>query len=155
MILWQKEISKTAVADMKHLRRITSLEELPSSKKLIEYIKLGMYFNEPTTKLPPREKRAIAEKTPADLAASLRANPKARMTFEAFAPSKRKDYIFWITAAKTPETREIRIKTAINWVAQGKPRNWKYELKIRSSKRWRPRAERFFSGIRFEWLKRV
>ena len=39
------------------------------------------------------------------------------------------EYIDWITEAKAKETRVRRLQTAIEWMAQGKTRNWKYERK--------------------------
>jgi uncharacterized protein YdeI (YjbR/CyaY-like superfamily) len=33
----------------------------------------------------------------------------------------------WISDAKQDATRERRITTAVAWIAQGKPRNWKYQ----------------------------
>jgi uncharacterized protein YdeI (YjbR/CyaY-like superfamily) len=126
--LIKKKVGKKAVDDLKHMRKITLLEELPPDKVITEYIKLAMHFNEPTTKLPPREKRSTALKVPADLTSALRANKKAQATFNAFTPSKKKDYVFWITGAKTDATRESRIETAVEWMAEGKSRNWKYEM---------------------------
>jgi uncharacterized protein YdeI (YjbR/CyaY-like superfamily) len=122
-----KKNGKKAKDDLKSWRRISSLEELPSEKDLSAYIKLAMHFNEPTTKLPPREKRSTPLKVPSDLMSALRANPKALATFNAFTPTKKKDYIYWITGAKTEDTRERRMETAIDWMNEGKSRNWKYE----------------------------
>ena len=65
-------------------------------------------------------------RTPADLTAALKKNAKARATFAAFSPSRKGEYIQWITEAKRDETRRKRLATAIEWMAEGKPRNWKY-----------------------------
>ena len=64
---------------------------------------------------------------PADLAAALKKNAKAAATFEGFSYSSRKEYVEWITGAKRDETRAQRLATAIEWLAEGKRRNWKYE----------------------------
>ncbi len=125
--LIRRKLGKKAKDDLKLFRRISLLEELPSERDLLAYIKLAMHFNEPTTKLPPREKRSTPVKVPKELTYALQANPKALATFESFPPSKRKDYIFWILDAKTEQTRERRLETAIDWMSQGKSRNWKYE----------------------------
>jgi uncharacterized protein YdeI (YjbR/CyaY-like superfamily) len=66
---------------------------------------------------------------PADLAAALKKNAKARATFDGFPPSHRRDYLAWITEAKTDATRKKRLATTIEWLAQGKPRNWKYMVR--------------------------
>jgi uncharacterized protein YdeI (YjbR/CyaY-like superfamily) len=64
---------------------------------------------------------------PADLRAALRKNKKAHDAFEAFSPSHRREYLEWITEAKTEATRERRLNTALEWIADGKSRNWKYQ----------------------------
>jgi uncharacterized protein YdeI (YjbR/CyaY-like superfamily) len=125
--LIKKKNGKKAIEDLKLLRRISLLEELPSERDLVAYFQLAMHFNEPTTKLPPREKRSAPMKVPGELTSALRANPKALKTFNSFTPSKKKDYIYWIIGAKTEETRERRLETAIDWMNAGKSRNWKYE----------------------------
>jgi uncharacterized protein YdeI (YjbR/CyaY-like superfamily) len=66
---------------------------------------------------------------PADLAAALKNKAKARSGYDALSPSHKREYIEWITEAKTDETRARRLAQAIEWMAEGKPRNWKYERK--------------------------
>jgi len=66
---------------------------------------------------------------PADLAKALKTSAAAAKTFDAFAPSHRREYIEWITEAKREETRLKRVKQAVEWLAEGKSRNWKYEKK--------------------------
>ena len=56
-------------------------------------------------------------------------NKKAKLVFENFAWSHKKEYLEWITGAKTEETRNKRMATALAWLAEGKSRNWKYERK--------------------------
>ena len=53
-------------------------------------------------------------------------NNAASATFEKFSPSHRREYVEWITEAKTPATRTRRLEQAVEWIAEGKPRNWKY-----------------------------
>ena len=64
---------------------------------------------------------------PEDLAAGLKKNKAAAATFEEFSPSHRKEYIEWITEARRDETRQKRLSTTLEWLAEGKSRNWKYE----------------------------
>ena len=54
---------------------------------------------------------------------------KALAAFEASSPSHRREYIEWITEAKSAATRERRMATAVEWIREGKGRNWKYEKK--------------------------
>jgi uncharacterized protein YdeI (YjbR/CyaY-like superfamily) len=65
-------------------------------------------------------------KVPTDLAAALKKNKAAAKAFESFSNSHRREYIEWITEAKRDETRQKRVATTIEWLAEGKPRNWKY-----------------------------
>jgi uncharacterized protein YdeI (YjbR/CyaY-like superfamily) len=79
----------------------------------------------PARPKPPGKKKPEA-KTPPDLAARLKTSKKAAATWENFAPSHRREYVDWITEAKRPETREQRLETTLEWLAEGKQRNWKY-----------------------------
>jgi uncharacterized protein YdeI (YjbR/CyaY-like superfamily) len=109
--------------------RITKLSDLPSKKVLTGYIKKAMELNEAGVKSPARSKEKAPKPEPVapdDLAAALDRNPAARAAFDKFSPSHKREYIEWITEAKTAATRTRRIETAIEWMAEGKPRNWKY-----------------------------
>jgi uncharacterized protein YdeI (YjbR/CyaY-like superfamily) len=108
--------------------RITRLEDLPSKKVLTGYIKAAMKLNDDGVKAPTRLKSKAPKEVvvPDDLASSLGANKKALAAFEKFSPSHKREYIEWITEAKTEATRSRRLTTAIEWMAEGKPRNWKY-----------------------------
>jgi uncharacterized protein YdeI (YjbR/CyaY-like superfamily) len=67
---------------------------------------------------------------PDDLAAALKKNKAAQKAFDSFtAPSHRREYVEWITSAKQEETRKRRIAQAVEMLAAGKTRNWKYETK--------------------------
>jgi uncharacterized protein YdeI (YjbR/CyaY-like superfamily) len=64
---------------------------------------------------------------PSDLRAALRDHPKASAVFAAFPPSHQREYVEWITGARQAETRARRLATAVEWIALGRHRNWKYE----------------------------
>lgn len=64
---------------------------------------------------------------PAEFEAALNMNAVAKATLEGFAPSHRREYVEWISEAKRLETRDKRIAQAIEWLNEGKKRNWKYE----------------------------
>jgi len=111
---------------MGHFGRITSIGDLPAEKKLIGYVRRAAELNERGV-----QKKRVARGTqkvtvPADLKSALAKNAKARKTFENFSYSHKKEYVEWITGAKRDETRKKRLKTAIQWLAQGKPQNWRY-----------------------------
>jgi len=115
---------------MGHFGRITKLADLPSKKVLSGYIKQAMKLNEDGVKSPsrmkPKEKTPRELVVPDDLASALRANGAASATFEKFSPSHRREYVEWVTEAKTQATRTRRLEQAVQWLAEGKPRNWKY-----------------------------
>jgi uncharacterized protein YdeI (YjbR/CyaY-like superfamily) len=109
--------------------RITAVGELPSAKELSMYIKQGIELNAKVgqAKRPATKSAKPALRMPPDFARALRATPKANRMFADFSPSKKKEYVEWIVDAKTEETRERRMETAVEWIAQGKSRNWKYQ----------------------------
>ena len=81
-------------------------------------------------KLPSRKKKPVEElPVPSYLLAAFKKNKQAETAFKNFAPSHRREYILWLTEAKTDETRDKRLAQAIEWMAEGKPRNWKYMKK--------------------------
>jgi uncharacterized protein YdeI (YjbR/CyaY-like superfamily) len=124
------EVARSEEA-MGHLGKITSLKDLPSDKKLVSYIIEAMKLNEQGVKLPPKPKTTVNKivEVPEDLLKALAKNKKAQKVFEAFAYSHKKEYVQWICEAKTEPTRNNRIATAVEWIAEGKGRNWKYERK--------------------------
>lgn len=116
---------------MGHLGKITSLKDLPSDKKITGYIKEAMMLNDKGIKLPSKTRTAEKKEivVPDYFTKALAKNKKANQVFENFAYSHKKEYLQWITEAKTEETRNKRMNTAIEWIAEGKGRNWKYERK--------------------------
>ena len=109
--------------------KIHSFEEMPSDKALLSYIRQAVALNESGEKVTKKKTPRKALPMPADLKALLAKNGKARATFDAFPPSHQREYIEWITEAKRDETRQKRLATTMEWLAEGKPRNWKYMRK--------------------------
>ena len=110
--------------------RITSLSELPSNARIRSLVKQAMELTDSGTANTARKKSPVAKKPvrmPNDLAAALAKHKTAAAAFAAFPPSQRREYIEWITEAKTTATRERRLLTAIEWLTDGKTRNWKYQ----------------------------
>lgn len=114
---------------MGNFGRITSTKDLPARKVLIGYLKQARQLHDDGVK-SERPKRSTEKKelvVPDYFTAALKKNKKAQTTFEGFSYSHRKEYVQWVAEAKTDETRERRIKTSLEWLAEGKARNWKYE----------------------------
>jgi len=119
---------------MGSLGRITDLKDLPSDKRMLGWIRQAAGFidrGEYTSPIAARNKVVKAPKTPLaiapEFASALQKNKKATAAFAEFSPSCKREYAEWIADAKRPETRNKRIATAIDWIAEGKQRNWKYQ----------------------------
>lgn len=110
--------------------RITSVKDLPSDAAMVRLVKQACALNEAGVKLPKRPTtKKPPPKAPADFAAALKKARGAKANYEAFSPSHQREYIEWITEAKADDTRARRIAQAVEWIAEGKSRNWKYERK--------------------------
>ena len=110
---------------MGNMGRITSLKDLPPDNVLIDFIKQAKKLNDEGVKLPPKPKKVHAGlKVPLYFTAALKKNKKAQTHFENFSPSEKRDYVEWITEAKSDETRDSRMKLAIEWMSEGKRRNF-------------------------------
>jgi uncharacterized protein YdeI (YjbR/CyaY-like superfamily) len=119
---------------MGSLGRIASLKDLPGDKQLLGWIRQAAAFIDSgnyTSPIAARHKVVKAPKAapeaPTEFAVALKKDKKASAGFAALSPSCQREYIAWIADAKRPETRDKRISTAIEWIAQGKQRNWKYQ----------------------------
>lgn len=117
-------VGETAMGQLGKIRR---LEDLPDKYVLIRYVQEAMNMIDSGVKLP---KKIVAEESniliPKDLQQALSQNDKAQATFDSFSNSNKKEYISWITEAKTEKTRLSRLETTIEWLSEGKVRNWKY-----------------------------
>ncbi|PZP28683.1 MAG: hypothetical protein DI603_18545 [Roseateles depolymerans] len=127
---WQREGAEPGQPGaMGDLGRITSLADLPPPAELARRIRAAaalLQAGAPRAARPTRGPRPTLS-MPDDLAAALAANPAARQHYQAFAPSKQRDYLEWVLEAKREDTRARRIAQAVAWLAEGKSRNWKYE----------------------------
>lgn len=112
---------------MSSFGKITSRKDLPSDKRLKELIRKAVELNEAGIKVERMPKKDL--EIPAILTKALKKAPAAKKTFDEFPTSKRRDYVDWINEAKTDATREKRLATTIEQLAEGKSRNWKYEKK--------------------------
>lgn len=122
-------IDARAEKAMGQFGRITSLDDLPAAKEFARHIAQAMKLQDAGAKVPSRAR--TAEKTalaiPAAFMAKLKKHKKALATFEAFTYSRKKEYVEWYAQAKTDATRERRLAQAVEWMAEGKSRRWKYE----------------------------
>lgn len=129
---WKASLMQTVPGDkpggMGHFGRIASISETRTARALVRMVKEAVALNDAAVKVPRAMKpRKASARTPADLTAALGRSRKAAERFNALGPSHKREYIEWITDAKTDETRRRRLETALAWIAEGKNRNWKYE----------------------------
>lgn len=108
--------------------RIATVADLPTKAQLTRLLRKAAALNASGAKAPRPARRPRPEAdVPTDLATALAGHAKARATFEAFSPSRRREYVEWIVEAKGKDTRARRLASAVAWMAEGKSRNWKYE----------------------------
>jgi len=138
---WGAEIGEVLREDgvvqeggMGSLGRIASFKDLPPDRQLLGYIRQAAVFIESgqgDTWVAVQRRVVKAPKpvleVPAEFTAALRRDRKATAAYAAFSPSCQREYVEWIAGAKRPETRERRIAQAVEWIAEGKQRNWKYQ----------------------------
>ena len=107
--------------------RLTKVGEIPPVAQVLRMVRAAAASNRSGEKAPakPRTARpAIA--MPKEFRAAMGKSVQAKATYEAFSPSQHREYLEGITEAKTEATRDKRIATAVEWLAEGKTRMWKY-----------------------------
>ncbi|RFZ85822.1 hypothetical protein DYU05_09580 [Mucilaginibacter terrenus] len=116
--------------------KLTSIADIPDADILVWYIKQAMAQKDAAgpVKAKPAAKKVTGPKpanttldTPNYLAELFISNPEAKAYFDKFSPSQKKEYITWFEDAKTTATRDKRLKEGIEWMNEGKTRNWKYK----------------------------
>jgi uncharacterized protein YdeI (YjbR/CyaY-like superfamily) len=119
---------------MGSLGRLTRVENLPAHKQMLSLLRQAAAFidsGQYTSPIAARNKVVKAPKpaveAPPEFSRALKANKKASAAFTAFSPSCKREYVEWIADAKREETRDKRIATAIEWISEGKQRQWKYQ----------------------------
>lgn len=120
---------------MGHLGRITSLKDLPSDKKLTEYILEAMKLNKEGIKISAKTKVSGVQKKlviPDYFMKILEKNKRALKTFNNISTSHKREYIDWIVEAKREDTRKRRISLTKQLLADGKSLHWKYQKKNKS-----------------------
>ena len=101
-------------------------EDLPARRELVRLFKAAARLNASGAPSPARRTAKPPPALPEDLAAALSSNAAARTHWQAFTPGKQREYVDWLLEAKRAETRQKRLATAVEWIAEGKSRHWKY-----------------------------
>jgi uncharacterized protein YdeI (YjbR/CyaY-like superfamily) len=111
--------------------RLTSIDDLPDDGMLAPMFARALKLIDDGVKPPHVVGRGKHPKPAIGMApafqSALEASTSAKTVFDGFPPSQQREYLDWIVNAKREETREKRIAQAVEWLAEGKRRNWKYE----------------------------
>lgn len=124
----QGESSGAESEGMGDFGKMQSMADLPTGAAITKILKARMKTIENGVAKPRKAPKPPPD-VPPDLAKALKASKPAAKVFSAFSPSSQRDYVEWITEAKTDATRARRLVQAVEWIAEGKPRNWKYMKK--------------------------
>jgi len=126
LTLWKMGEPAKEAEGMGQFGKLTSLTDLPDDAELVRLIQATAQARETA---PPRPRKSPKPELPVpeELTAAFAGNAKAKATWDAFAPSHRREYSEWIGEAKRPETRAARVAQTLEWLAEGKQRNWKYQ----------------------------
>lgn len=123
-------LEKSGRTAMGHLGKIKAIEDMPKIKPFLNLIVEAMKCIDEDRKADKpvtREKKTF--ETPVSFLEALKKNAAAAAHYNKFSATKKKDYLEWFAEAKTDSTLNKRISTAIEWLSEGKSRNWKYEKK--------------------------
>ncbi len=106
-------------------RKNTTKWSATNLKRIEKMVAEGCMTQAGLDKIPPgvRALPAVSSRSlevPPLLAEALAANPEAQRTFDALAPSYRRNYIHWIGDARREQTRQRRLAEALSLLAQGK-----------------------------------
>jgi len=130
---WKQSVMMAGLDDrsaeaMGHFGRLTSLKDLPPRRLLKALICRAMALNAARATLPtrPKRRRRAPPRVPGYLRDALRGKRAALATFKGLSPSGQREYIEWLEEAKRAHTQRRRLATALAWLSQGKPRNWRY-----------------------------
>ncbi|MBA4354511.1 MAG: hypothetical protein C0409_07435 [Novosphingobium sp.] len=110
-------------------RQIASMEDLAEDSLIEERLRAAVERLS-SAAAQPKKKVAAAPKPVPDMpsAFSQALTVAASMDrFDTMAPGYRREYIEWVADAKTDATRDKRIAQAVEWIGEGKHRNWKYQ----------------------------
>jgi uncharacterized protein YdeI (YjbR/CyaY-like superfamily) len=138
---WGAEIGRVLIEEgvvqkggMGSLGKVTSVTELPPDKKFLGYVRqaaalidIGQGENRIAVSRRVVKAPKPALEVPPEFTVALRKDRKAIAAYTAFSPSCQREYVEWIADAKRSETRDRRIVQAVEWIAEGKQRNWKYQ----------------------------
>ncbi len=107
--------------------KILSCDDLPPSASLQALLLQAAALDaSPVVAAPRRRPVPVSLAMPEVLAQALQQHDQAGSFFRQMTITQQNDYIQWLLDAKTDVTRQKRLDTIIQWLAEHKTRNWKY-----------------------------
>jgi uncharacterized protein YdeI (YjbR/CyaY-like superfamily) len=116
-----------AMDAMGNFGKLRSLDDLPAEGDFAKLLASAVIAMDSGVK--PERKHGLKPSPPMHpaFAAALAENPAAQATLDGFPPSAQREYLEWVYEAKQEATRQKRIAQAVEWLAEGKRRHWKYQ----------------------------
>jgi uncharacterized protein YdeI (YjbR/CyaY-like superfamily) len=108
------------------MSKVATLADMPDERTLVKMAAEAAALNAAGVKVKRVTKARPALDAPAYMLAAIKKNKKAQKTYDAFSPSARREYVEWVTEAKSDATRDRRLETTVQWLSEGKIRNWQY-----------------------------
>ena len=110
-------------------RKLASIDDLAEDAMIEELLRAAVVRLSSTAAQPKKKVSSGAKPMPEMLDAFSDALIAAMVLdrFKAMPPGYRREYIDWVAEAKTESTRDKRIAQAVEWIGEGKHRNWKYQ----------------------------
>lgn len=122
-------LQKIGKTSMGQIGRIESIEQFPDGDIVFDLLKSAMHQIDSGIVPKKSSKASKPVDLPEILISALNQAPEAKAHFERFTASQKREYIDWIKDAKADATKERRLQTIIEWVSEGKTRQWKYQKK--------------------------
>jgi len=107
--------------------KVASVKELPTKAALTKYVKEARRVDQEVPKNAPKKSKSAAPKAPAVMTKAIGQNKQAAAFWKGLTPGYRKEYVEWVTEAKREATQEKRLAQTVEWLAEGKTKNWKYK----------------------------
>lgn len=115
---------------MGSLGKMRNVSDLPVSTELGAYILEAIALIESGVKLKKTAATtATLPEIPEAFQQALQEDALANAHFQSMSNSHKKEYIVWLTGAKTPETFLKRLSTTLQNLREGKSKEWKYQKK--------------------------
>jgi uncharacterized protein YdeI (YjbR/CyaY-like superfamily) len=121
-------LNKVGNTNMGNFGKIINHNSLPDDNIIIKYIHEAMKLSESGTKKKTskiKDKKSL--EIPVYIIEFIEKYPKAKVVFNNFSNSCKKEYVQWIEEAKQVSTKLKRLEKAVSMMEEGKEFNWQYK----------------------------